>query len=77
MFNSFNGTNRLEIVESKIDLISFNSKLVNVDLLTKFKGYSTARSNSILTWMKVEAKEEPTMILSILNKYYPSRRKYI
>ena len=50
-FDSFDGVNHLETVEDKIDLVSFNTTFVNQHLLSKLEKYSTARSNTILTWI--------------------------
>ena len=77
MFDSFDGANHLETVEGKIDLVSFNSTLINSDLVNQLKGYSTSRSSGILTWMQVAAKEEPYMLLSMLESYYQERTKVI
>ena len=51
MFDSFDGANHLETVEGKIDLVSFNSTLINSDLVNQLKGYSTSRSSGILIWI--------------------------
>lgn len=77
IFDSFDGANHLETVKGKIDLVSFNLSLINSNLLTKLKGYSTSRSSGILTWMQVSAKEEPCMILSMLHSYYSNRTRFI
>ena len=74
MFDSFDGANHLETVEGKIDLVSFSSTLTNANLLS-LPNYSTARSSSILTFMQVAAKEEPSMLLSVLKNHYESRIK--
>lgn len=47
IFENFNGANYLEISEVKVDLVSFSSILVNVQLLT-LSHYSTTRNSSIL-----------------------------
>ena len=77
MFDSFDGANHLETVEGKIDLVSFNSTLVSADLLSKLKNYSASRSNAILTWMQVAAKEESCMLLSMLSNYYCDRTTFV
>ena len=49
LFDLFDGANHLETVEGKIDLVSFNSTVINADLISKSHGYSTARTSRILT----------------------------
>ena len=49
MFDSFDSTNHLENIEDKIDLVSFNTTVINADLVSKLQGYSTARTCGILT----------------------------
>ena len=39
MLDFFNGTNYLETVIGKIDLVSFNSTLTNTDLISKLQGH--------------------------------------
>ena len=65
-FDSFDSANHLETVEGKIDLVSFNTTFINQHLLSKLEKYSTTRSNSILTWIQISAKEEPCILLTIL-----------
>ena len=73
-FNSFDGTNHLESAEGKIDLISFSTTAFNKDLLS-LKDYSTSKSANILTWMQAASKEEPCMLLSVLDEHYKSRKE--
>ena len=76
-FDYFINTNHLETVEGKIALVSFNSTVINTDLVSKLQGYSTSRMRRILTWMQVAAKEEPSMILSIMQNHYGETIKFI
>jgi len=73
MIDSFDGANHLETIEGKLDLVSFFSTLVNSNLLDTITDYSTAKSNCILTWMQCAAKEEPYMLLTVLEDHYKSK----
>ena len=72
-FDSFYGANRLETKEVKIDLISFCSTIVNSNMQNASSNYSTARSNFILAWMQVTAKEESFMLLTKMKNHFESR----
>ena len=65
LFDSFDRINHLETAEGKVDLISFNTTLVNKNLLNNFY-YSTMKSSSILVWMQITAKEELAVLILAL-----------
>ena len=49
MLHSFNGSNHLETIERKLDLVSFLSTLANSNLLKEITNIPTVKNNCILT----------------------------
>ena len=75
LFDSFDGANNLETAEGKVDLISFSTTLVNNHLHSNYD-YATAQSSSILRWMQESAKEEVTVLVSVLENHYRSHYEF-
>ena len=69
VFDSFDGANHLESVESKVNLISFSSTIANNELLTLLD-YSVAKSKNILTWKQVATKEKLCILITTLQDHY-------
>ena len=72
IFDSFDGSNHLETVKGKADLVIFLSTIISKELLG-LHDYSTDQSRNILTLMQVEAEEEPAMLMTTLNDHFESR----
>ena len=67
MFHRFDGSNHLETVECKVDLVSFSSTIVNSGLLKC--DYSGTQSSNILIWMQVASTEESDNLVTTLEDH--------